>query len=98
MRRVILLVLVIVAVLIFVFEPGVRRPVVRLYRSTVSEWFSTEPAGPSSPGMQKVFTVAGGKYYHRKGCPRIEGRRAVVMPVAKARELYKPCPVCNPPR
>jgi hypothetical protein len=98
MRRILLFVILALIVLILVFEPEARRTIGGLYSNTVGEWFRAEPRRPASPGMQKVFTVAGGKYFHRKDCPEIEGRRAVVMPVAKARELYKPCPVCNPPR
>jgi len=82
---------------VWVFSPGVRH--------SVKSWFQTvkEDIGPSEPeatvGSQaKVFVPRGDAYYHVRDCPLLEGKTGIPWPLDKARELYRPCPECNPPR
>ena len=49
-------------------------------------------------GDVKVYVIRGGSYYHTKDCPRLEGEIGVPTPLSQARELYPPCPDCNPPQ
>ncbi len=96
MRKVIVLIVLVAAVLYFV--PAVRQRIFGGVRGTVSEWTAPD-AGPVK-GMEpvKVYVPRGDSYYHLKNCPRIAGSTPVVMALQEAREMYKPCPVCKPPR
>ncbi len=96
MRKIIILVVLAAAVLYFV--PGVRQRIFGGVNSTVGEW-TTPDAGPVKElDVIRVHALRNGVYYHLKDCPEIAGRDTVVMTLPKARALYKPCPVCNPPR
>ena len=94
MRNVVIIA-VIVFVTLMVVRPDMRRRVVTFFRGAAhavkEDVVADEPLDPD-----KVYTLAGDVHYHRKDCPLVEGHRAVPMPLEKARELYKPCPVCKP--
>ncbi len=44
-----------------------------------------------------VYVTRTGKCYHRAGC-RYLSRSKIPMPLRKAKQRYRPCSVCNPPR
>lgn len=96
MRKIIIL--LVMAGLVLYFVPPVRRAVFGGVGSTVSDWTAPD-AGPVK-GMEvaKAYVLRGGQYYHRKNCPRLAGQTPVVMRLQEAEGLYKPCPVCKPPR
>jgi hypothetical protein len=96
MRKLIIVVLVAAAVLAFV--PGLRQRLWYSVRGTVAEWTKPDAGPVKDLNIVKVYVPRGDNYYHRKGCPQIAGRSAVPTLLEQARELYQPCPVCNPPR
>jgi hypothetical protein len=96
MRKLILLVIVAAAVLYF--APGLRQKIWYSIRGTAAEWTKPDAGPAKGVNIVKVYVLRGGKYYHRKDCPEIAGQMAVPTPLQEARELYQPCPVCDPPR
>jgi hypothetical protein len=98
-RGTFLLLLIVAAVAVCIFVPEVRVRVVSLFHEVKSE--ATQYAEPSETidGQKvKVYVIRGEDYYHRRDCPEIQGKAFVMRPLDTARELQKPCPVCNPPR
>jgi hypothetical protein len=82
---------------VWVFSPTARQEVKGWFRAARED---IAPSGGSATfgGQVKVYVPRGDVYYHVKDCPRMEGKIGVIMPLNKARELYMPCPECNPPR
>jgi hypothetical protein len=96
MRKLFILLLVLAAVVYFV--PSLRQGVINGVAGTLAEW--TKPDAGPVKGIEpvKVYVLREGRYYHQKGCPQLAGATPVVMSLQEAREMYKPCPDCNPPR
>jgi len=96
--RKLLLIALLVAGAVVLFVPSVRQRVVGGVCNTVSEWTKPDAGPVKHLHIVKVYIPRGDRYYHLKNCPQIAGRTAVPMQLEKARELYRPCPVCRPPR
>ena len=84
-------------VALFVYVPEARQAVANVFHK------AKEDIGPGPPpttigGDVRVYQPRGDRYYHRKGCPRMEGKSAVPMALSKAKAIAQPCPECNPPR
>ncbi len=99
LRKIVLIVAVVAIVLLVAFEPGAQKVARRLYNRTVGSWFDTPSwRPPGTAEITKVYVLRNGRRYHRKGCPELGGRRGVPTRLDKAKEMYQPCPVCDPPR
>jgi hypothetical protein len=92
-----LLVVILIGVAVLVWFPGPREKIGSAINSAFSGIF--KPGTGAMPGTNvfKVYVLRDGPYYHLATCPQIVGKTPVVMTLPEARELYKPCPVCNPP-
>ncbi|MFO8006765.1 MAG: hypothetical protein R6V05_03425 [Candidatus Brocadiia bacterium] len=95
-KKLILLVVVVVAVLLVAFEPRVQNAIKGLWQEEVVDYADPDWQPPGTQAINKVYLPRGGTYYHRKGCPHMQGQ-GVVTPLEKARELARPCPRCKPP-
>ena len=86
-------------VTMLVLFPEIWEPVVNSFMGTGKEGTSaTAPAETTRSTPIKVFRARGDEqYYHRRECPELVGRSAVVMTLGTAKALCKPCPVCKPP-
>jgi hypothetical protein len=85
--------LAIVIVIVLLIQFDVLDSVTGLFRSGDGE---KSPVSLREP--LNVYVIrGGGTYYHRADCPELEGKAKVLRPLETARELYKPCPKCNPP-
>ena len=84
-------------VAVFALNPQLRSKVGGAV-GAVKEEFSPGEESPTMGGQPKVYVPRGDRFYHTRDCPRIEGQRAVPMPLGKAKEIFAPCPECNPPR
>ena len=96
MRKLVVLIVLLVAVVVLV--PGLRQKVWSRVSGTVAEWTKADSGPVKGRETLKVYVPRGDRYYHLKDCPQIAGRTAVPTPLEQAREMYQPCPVCNPPR
>ena len=95
MRRLVILALIAVVVIVFVFEPRARALPGRAWNATFRRWAA--PDRNIQESYDKIYWPRDDPYYHRiPNCPRMTGQ-GVVYPLAKARELARPCPRCKPP-
>jgi hypothetical protein len=86
--------LVVIALVIIVVQTGVTKRVADLFRSESGR----EESSVSLREPLTVCVIRGGRYYHRSDCKELEGKAKVFRPLRSARELYEPCPKCNPPK
>ena len=80
---------------------GLSRPDVRAHLSVLWAQVRHDSMGEGSRTLAnepKVFVPRNDPYYHRKGCPRMEGKTPVPMPLSKAKAIAQPCPECRPPQ
>lgn len=96
MRKLLFVIVIVVAVLVWV--PGLRQKIWSGVSNTVGEWTKPDAGPVKGVNIVKVYVLREGRYYHTKDCPELVGKNAVPTPLQEARELYQPCPVCNPPR
>ena len=101
-RYLIIIIVAIAAVLIFL--PEVREWVFNLGKSAVDEMEIVEKPGSGRKSSRReqvrVYHLRRDEdYYHRRDCPTFaEDDVPVRIAILKARGLFKPCPVCRPPR
>ena len=81
------------------FVPEVNQKVKGLFHKAVDEMDVKQESAPEMYGAAKVYVTRGGdKYYHTKDCPTLKGIIAMPRPLSEVKEMYSPCPQCNPPQ
>ena len=73
--------------------------VIAAMHKAVDEMDVKQESAPEMYGAAKVYVTRGGdKYYHTKDCPTLKGIIAMPRPLSEVKEMYSPCPQCNPPQ
>jgi hypothetical protein len=93
--RFILVAVLLACAVVVVSTPQVRERLGNLLTAASED---VAPQKDELGGHKKVWVLRGGKYYHRRDCPRLEGTSSMMMLLPQAKDLYKPCPTCVPPQ
>ncbi len=99
MKKNLAIIICIVVIGLIVFDHGTREWVLGLLGiGGEKKGKGLEHALTKGSKVKMVSITRFDETYHVKGCEKTKGKPRVPMAINKAKEIYKPCPVCKPPK